>query len=141
MTTVADVMTRDAVTITPNETVRAAAQLMDELNVGALPVCDGEDLIGIVTDRDIAIRAVSAGLDLESPVESISSRPIEWCYEDDDVEAVQKKMAEQQIRRLPVIDREKHLVGIVSLGDLATHEDGDMSSTLGAISSPSKPDR
>lgn len=141
MTRVADVMTRDAVTLAPNETVRAAARMMDELNVGALPVCDGKRLVGMVTDRDIAVRAVSAGMDLESPVERIASEPVAWCFEDDDVNAVHDKMADQQIRRLPVVDSEKRLVGVVSLGDLATHEDGNMSSTLGAISSPSRPDR
>ncbi|GLU32048.1 CBS domain-containing protein [Trinickia caryophylli] len=141
MTRVADVMTRDAVTLAPNETVRAAARMMDELNVGALPVCDGKRLVGMVTDRDIAVRAVSAGMDLESPVERIASEPVAWCFEDDDVNAVHDKMADRQIRRLPVVDNEKHLVGVVSLGDLATHEDGNMSSTLGAISSPSGPDR
>ena len=141
MTRVADVMTRDAATLAPNETVRMAARMMDELNVGALPVCDGRKLVGIVTDRDIAVRAVSTGMDLESPVERIASGPVAWCFEEDDIETIQRKMADQQIRRIPVVDHHKRLVGIVSLGDMATHEDGGMSSTLGAISSPSKPDR
>jgi CBS domain-containing protein len=141
MTRVADVMTRDAATLAPNETVRMAARMMDELNVGALPVCDGRKLVGIVTDRDIAVRAVSTGMDLESPVERIASGPVAWCFEEDDIETIQRKMADQQIRRIPVVDHDKRLVGIVSLGDMATHEDGGMSSTLGAISSPSKPDR
>ena len=141
MTRVADVMTRDAATLAPSETVRMAARMMDELNVGALPVCDGRKLVGIVTDRDIAVRAVSTGMDLESPVERIASGPVAWCFEEDEIETIQRKMADQQIRRLPVVDHEKRLVGIVSLGDMATHEDGGMSSTLGAISSPSKPDR
>ena len=141
MTRVAEVMTRDAATLAPSETVRNAARMMDELNVGALPVCDGRTLVGIVTDRDIAVRAVSAGMDANAPVESIASSPIAWCFEDDDIESVQRKMADQQIRRLPVVDQEKHLVGIVSLGDIATNADGNLSSTLGAISSPSQPDR
>jgi CBS domain-containing protein len=134
-------MTRDAATLAPNATMQAAAKMMDELNVGALPVCDGHKLVGIVTDRDIVVRAVSAGMDPNSPVQSIASGPIAWCFDDDDVQDVQRKMAEQQIRRLPVVDHERHLVGIVSLGDLATNADGNMSSTLGAVSSPSAPDR
>jgi CBS domain-containing protein len=134
-------MTRNATTLAPNETVREAARMMDEMNVGALPVCDGKRLIGMVTDRDIVVRAVSAGMDLDSPVDRIASKPIAWCFENDDVEAVQNKMADQQIRRVPVVDDTKQLVGIVSLGDLATHQDGNMSSTLGSISSPSEPDR
>ncbi|PTB22473.1 CBS domain-containing protein [Trinickia symbiotica] len=141
MTRVAEVMTRNATTLAPNETVREAARMMDEMNVGALPVCDGKRLIGMVTDRDIAVRAVSAGMDLDSPVDRIASKPIAWCFENDDVEAVQHKMADQQIRRVPVVDDKKQLVGIISLGDLATHQDGNMSSTLGSISSPSEPDR
>jgi CBS domain-containing protein len=141
MTRVAEVMTRNATTLAPNETVREAARMMDEMNVGALPVCDGKRLIGMVTDRDIVVRAVSAGMDLDSPVDRIASKPIAWCFENDDVEAVQNKMADQQIRRVPVVDDTKQLVGIVSLGDLATHQDGNMSSTLGSISSPSEPDR
>jgi CBS domain-containing protein len=141
MTRVADVMTREAARLAPNATVRAAARMMDELNIGALPVCDGKKLVGMVTDRDIVVRAVAAGMDLESPIDRIASRPIAWCYEDDQVETVQQKMADQQIRRVPVVDREQQLVGIVSLGDLATHQDGNMSSTLGAISAPSQPDR
>lgn len=142
MTTVAEVMTRDAATLAPNETVQAAAKMMDELNVGALPVCDGTTLVGMVTDRDIVVRAVSAGMDpSSSPVRSISSGPVAWCFDDDDVKDVERKMADQQIRRLPVLDHEKHLVGMVSLGDLATNADGNISSTLGAVSSPSAPDR
>ncbi|MEX3958685.1 CBS domain-containing protein [Trinickia sp. EG282A] len=141
MTRVAEVMTRNAATLAPNETVREAARMMDEMNVGALPVCDGKRLIGMVTDRDIVVRAVSAGMDLNSPVDRIASKPVAWCFENDDVEAVQNKMADQQIRRVPVVDDTKQLVGIISLGDLATHQDGNMSSTLGSISSPSEPDR
>ncbi len=141
MTRVAEVMTRDAATLAPNASVRSAARMMDELNVGALPVCDGTKLVGMVTDRDIVVRAVSAGMDLEAPIDQIVSGPVAWCFENDDIEEVQHKMADQQIRRMPVVDDAKQLVGIVSLGDLATHEDGNMSYTLGAISSPSKPDR
>ncbi|MGN6669467.1 MAG: CBS domain-containing protein [Trinickia sp.] len=142
MTTVAEVMTRDAVTLAPNETVQTAAKKMDELNVGALPVCDGTKLVGMVTDRDIVVRAVSAGMDpSRSTVRSITSEPITWCFDDDDVKEAERKMADQQIRRLPVLDHEKHLVGMVSLGDLATSADGSISSTLSAVSSPSAPDR
>lgn len=141
MTTVAEVMTRDVATLAPDDTIRAAAQKMDELNVGALPVCDGTKLVGIVTDRDIVVRAVSAGVGSASPVGGIVSGPVDWCYESEDVSVAQKKMADRQIRRLPVVDAEKRLVGIVALGDVATNADGEISSTLGAVSSPSRPDR
>ena len=141
MTTVAEVMTRDVQTLAPDDTIRTAAQKMDELNVGALPVCDGAKLIGMVTDRDIVVRAVSAGVGAASPIGGIVSEPVYWCYDDEDVSVVQRKMADRQIRRLPVVNAEKRLVGIVSLGDVATNADGEMSSTLGAVSSPSHPDR
>lgn len=141
MTTVAEVMTRDASTIGPTQSLRDAAKMMDELNVGALPVCDGTRLIGMLTDRDIVVRAVSAGVPPDERIEGVVSGPAQWCYEDDDIDEVRRKMENALIRRVPVVDREKRLVGIVSLGDLATSADGGMSSTLGAISSPSAPDR
>lgn len=141
MTTVAEVMTRDVATLAPDDTIRTAAQKMDELNVGALPVCDGAKLVGIVTDRDIVVRAVSAGVGSASAVRDIVSEPVDWCYEDEDVSIAQKKMADRQIRRLPVVDADKRLVGIIALGDVATNADGEISSTLGAVSSPSRPDR
>ncbi|KOR23443.1 CBS domain-containing protein [Burkholderia cenocepacia] len=141
MTRVSEVMTRDAATIGPTQSLREAARLMNDLNVGALPVCDGTRLIGMLTDRDIVVRAVSMGVPPDEAVEGVVSGPANWCYEDDDISAVQKKMEDAQIRRVPVVDRQKRLVGIVALGDLATAADGAMSSTLGAVSAPSRPDR
>ncbi|KVL44084.1 CBS domain-containing protein [Burkholderia territorii] len=141
MTLVSEVMTRDAATVGPTQSLRDAAKLMRDLNVGALPVCDGTRLIGMLTDRDIVVRAVSQGVRPDERIEGVVSGPADWCYEDDDISAVQKKMEDLQIRRVPVVDREKRLVGIVALGDLATSTDGGMSSTLGAVSSPSHPER
>ncbi|HHV7518677.1 TPA: CBS domain-containing protein [Burkholderia orbicola] len=141
MTRVSEVMTRDAATIGPTQSLREAARLMNDLNVGALPVCDGTRLIGMLTDRDIVVRAVSMGVPPDEAVEGVVSGPANWCYEDDDISAVQKKMEDAQIRRVPVVDRQKRLVGIVALGDLASAADGAMSSTLGTVSAPSRPDR
>ncbi|WP_246792328.1 CBS domain-containing protein [Burkholderia perseverans] len=141
MTTVADVMTRDPATVAPDQTLRHAARLMDELNVGALPVCDGTRLIGMLTDRDIVVRAVSAGVGPDEPIEGVASGPALWCHEADDLDAVRSRMADRQIRRVPVVDAGKRLVGIVALGDIATSADGGVSSALGAISSPSTPQR
>ncbi|MFH5255645.1 CBS domain-containing protein [Burkholderia semiarida] len=141
MTCVSEVMTRDAATIGPTQSLREAARLMSELNVGALPVCDGTRLIGMLTDRDIFVRAVSMGVPPNESIEGVVSGPANWCYEDDDISVVQKKMEDAQIRRVPVVDRQKRLVGIVALGDLATAADGAMSSTLGAVSAPARPDR
>ncbi|MCA8242359.1 CBS domain-containing protein [Burkholderia sp. AU32262] len=141
MTCVSEVMTRDAATIGPTQSLREAARLMSELNVGALPVCDGTRLIGMLTDRDIVVRAVSMGVPPNESIEGVVSGPANWCYEDDDISVVQNKMEDAQIRRVPVVDRQKRLVGIVALGDLATAADGAMSSTLGAVSAPARPDR
>jgi CBS domain-containing protein len=141
MTKVAELMTRDVQAIAPTETIRRAAELMDELNVGALPVCDGERLKGLVTDRDIVVRAVSIGKEPSCAVQEVASEPVEWCFENDEVEPVIERMEQLQIRRMVVVDSEKQLVGMLSLGDIATWSDGEVSSTISAISTPSVPDR
>jgi osmotically-inducible protein OsmY/CBS domain-containing protein len=139
---IADVMTRDVRVVQPDRTVRDAARLMDELNVGALPVCDGRRLIGMITDRDITVRAVAAGLSPgETAVEEVMSADVSWCFDDDDVDDVVETMSRRQIRRIPVVDRGKRLVGIVALGDLATDQEEDAGRALRRISTPSEPDR
>lgn len=116
---ISDVMTPDVEVIGPDDTLRTAAQMMADIDAGTLPVCDGERLVGMVTDRDITVRAVAAGCDPEAtPVRNVMSEEPRYCFEDDDVEEVSKKMASWHVRRLPVLDRDKRLVGIVSLGDL-----------------------
>jgi len=115
-----EVMTRDVEVIRPEAPIAEAARKMDELNIGPLPVCDGDRLIGMVTDRDITVRATSAGRDPQTtPVREAMSQDVLYCYEDQDVRDAARMMSEQQIRRLPVISRDKRLVGIVSLGDIA----------------------
>jgi len=137
-------MTPDVEVIAPQSTIREAAQLMDEINVGSLPVCDGRRLLGMVTDRDITIRATAAG---KSPdeclVEEVMSEGADWCFEDEAVEDAMEKMQARQIRRLPVVDRDKMLVGIISLGDLAvdTERQEEVAETLERISDPAKPER
>ncbi|HJU20270.1 MAG TPA: CBS domain-containing protein [Stellaceae bacterium] len=117
---ISEVMTPDVEVIRPDDTLRTAAQMMADIDAGVLPVCDGERLVGMVTDRDITVRAVAAGCDPEkTPVSDVMSEELRHCFEDDDAEAVSKKMAEWHVRRVPVLDRDKRLVGIVSLGDLA----------------------
>jgi len=143
MQTISDVMTRDVSVIGPQENVRRAAQLMDELNVGALPVCDGRRLVGVITDRDITVRATAAG---ESPenmrVEQVMTDQVRWCYEDQTVDEVMQQMADTQIRRVPVVTRDTHeLIGIVALGDLATKHSAQVDRTLEQISTPARPDR
>ncbi|HEV2611805.1 MAG TPA: CBS domain-containing protein [Noviherbaspirillum sp.] len=122
MQTVGEVMSRNARSITPQETLQHAAKLMDELDVGALPVCNGERLVGMVTDRDIAIRGAAAGKSPHSAhVEDVMSTEVRWCFEDEPLDDVIQQMSYNQIRRLPVIshDDSHRLVGMVSLGDLA----------------------
>lgn len=143
MQKISDVMTRDVRVIGPQESVQRAAQLMDQLNVGALPVCDGRRLVGMITDRDITVRATSAG---EAPegvsVEEVMTDQVRWCYEDQSVDEVMQQMADTQIRRVPVVERDSRtLVGIVSLGDLATKHSAQVDRTLEEISTPARPDR
>ncbi|MEO5670476.1 MAG: CBS domain-containing protein [Ramlibacter sp.] len=145
MTTVADVMTRGVRSMSPNDTVAKAAQAMDELNVGVIPVCDGDKLVGMVTDRDIVIRGVAQGGDMKTvKLCDVMSTNVRCTTEDEDVDTVLGEMAGAQIRRLPVVDGNKRLVGIVSLGDIADKDPGDstdVANSLADISSPSKPDR
>ena len=137
MTAVTDIMSTDVRTIEPQQSLRVAAQMMKELDVGALPVCDGRRLLGMVTDRDIALRAVAEGLAPDAAcVSDIMTPDIAFCSEDDDAEDVMKKMGERQIRRLPVLNRSNQLVGIVSLGDLATRQSADIDDTVREISEP-----
>ena len=139
---IADVMTREVKVIGPERSVREAARLMDDLNVGALPVCDGQRLVGMITDRDITVRATAVGEDPDrTQVTKIMSEDVRWCFEDDDVSEVVRTMGDVQIRRLPVVDREKRVVGIVALGDLATDRAEGTEEALRNISEPSEPDR
>jgi CBS domain-containing protein len=139
---IAEVMTREVKVIGPERSVRDAARLMDDLNVGALPVCDGQRLVGMITDRDITVRATAAGEDPDrTQVKKIMSEDVRWCFEDDDVSEVVRTMGDVQIRRLPVVDREKRVVGIVALGDLATDRAEGTEEALRNISEPSEPDR
>lgn len=98
---------------------------MAETDVGVLPVAESDRLVGMITDRDIAVRAVAAGRGPDTNVRDTMSPEIKYCFEDDDVDEVCENMSDQQLRRLPVVDREKNLVGIVSLADLARESDSD----------------
>src|SRR4051794_31366946 len=121
MPNVSEIMTRVVRTISPQDTIQRAAQMMDELNVGIVPVCDGEKLVGMITDRDITIRATSVGsAPGETRVEEVMTADVRWCFDDQSVDEVMEQMADVQIRRVPVINHDKKLVGIVALGDVAT---------------------
>ena len=145
MTTVAEVMTRDVRTMAPSDSVVDAARCMDELNVGVIPVCDGGKLVGMVTDRDIVVRGVAQQGEIKGmKLADVMSAHVRCAKEDDDVDQVLSDMADAQIRRLPVVDGNQRLVGIVSLGDIAAKNPGDeveVGMSLGDISTPAEPDR
>jgi CBS domain-containing protein len=116
---ISEVMTRDVQTVRPDQTAREAASFMLRANAGAIPVAEGDRLVGMITDRDIAVRGIAEGHGPETPVRDLMSNDMVCAHIDDNVEDVATKMSEAQVRRLPVIDREDRLCGIVSLGDLA----------------------
>lgn len=138
---VRDIMSREVEVIDPNTVIQEAASKMKSLDVGSLPVCDNKRLIGVVTDRDIAVRAVAAGRDPKATKVSEAMTPeLIYCYEDEPVREAAKLMERYQIRRLPILNREKQLVGIVSLGDLAVETGNEKLSgkVLEEVSEPVK---
>jgi CBS domain-containing protein len=139
-----DVMTRNVEIVDPNANLQEAAGLMKTLDVGSLPVCDGNRVHGVLTDRDITIRAVAEGRDpRQTPVREIMSTDLIYCFEDQAVEEAALLMEEHQIRRLPIMSRDKRLVGIVALGDLAVEVDDEalVGEVLESISEPAQPQR
>ena len=145
MSTVSDVMTRDPRSLRPTDTILLAAQAMEELNVGVIPVCEDDQLVGMVTDRDIVVRGVAQGLDAgTATLADVMSTHVRTAREDDDLDDTLGTMGMNQIRRMPVVDQQKRLIGIVSLGDIAAKGpdgDVDVANSLGDISSPAEPDR
>ena len=135
---VREAMTRDVRLVKPDQPIREAAKLMGELEIGALPVEENDRLVGMITDRDIAVRAVAAGRGADTPIRDVMSGEIKYCYEDQTVDEVTQNMGELRIRRLPVLNRDKRLVGILSLGDLAIDETArdEAGEALGGISRP-----
>ena len=123
---ISDCMTRDVQVVKPDQPIREAAQFMLRTDAGSMPVCDGDRLVGMVTDRDIAVRAVAEGRGPDTPVREAMTDHIDYCYDDDEIEDVAVRMSDMQVRRFPVIGRENNkLVGIVSLGDLTRSEESD----------------
>lgn len=122
---VSDVMTRNVQTVRPDEPVQQAASFMLTADAGSIPVTDGDRLIGMITDRDIAVRGVAKGYGPDTPVRELMTDDIVSARADDDVEEVATKMSQAQVRRLPVIDDNERLCGIVSLGDLAREADDE----------------
>jgi CBS domain-containing protein len=146
MQRISDIMSRNAATVAPGDTIERAARLMRDDDVGALPVCDGGQLVGMVTDRDLALRGSALGkTPQDAHVDEIMSGEVRWCYEDQPLDDVMAQMADAQVRRIPVLshDAARRLVGIVSLGDLATRAGaqagGDLQDVTEMVSRPGNP--
>ncbi|HKB02725.1 MAG TPA: CBS domain-containing protein [Gemmataceae bacterium] len=141
---VSEVMTRGAECTHPDATVREAAVRMQALDIGSLPVCENDRLVGMVTDRDVTVRTTAAGADPnDARVRDAMTPGVHFCFDDQDVAEAAQLMKDNQVRRLPVLDRNKRMVGIVSLGDLAveTQDEQLAGNTLEAVSEPAEPNR
>ena len=138
MSNVSDIMSTDVQVVEPQDSLRHAAELMQELDVGALPVCDGERLLGMLTDRDITVRGVAQGLDPDATaVSDIMTGEVQFATADQDTAEVMRVMGDKQIRRMPVVDQDRRLIGIVSITDLALRQPGHIDTTVREISEPS----
>jgi CBS domain-containing protein len=133
-----DLMSRDVKVISPDMTIGEAAKQMRDGDFGMLPVGEDDRMIGTISDRDIAIRAVAEGRSAGTRVRDVMSEGVAWAYEDDSVEQGAKLMSERQVRRLPVVNRNKRLVGIVALGDFAV-ESSEIRPAAAALAEISKP--
>jgi CBS domain-containing protein len=141
---IAEIMTQDPEVIRSDFVLKDAALMMRELDVGMLPIGKDDRLVGMLTDRDITIRATAEGRDpTKTQVHEVMTQEVVYCFEDQDVSEAAKLMQERQIRRLPILDREKRLIGIVSLGDVAVHsgEKNVVAETIKEVSEPAAPHR
>jgi CBS domain-containing protein len=139
-----DIMTRNVEVIHPNTFIRDAAKMMNTLNVGLLPVCDGEQLVGVLSDRDITIRSAAIGLEpRKTRAGQVMTAEVIYCFDDQDIEEATKLMEEKQIRRLLILNRDKQLVGFVSLGDVAVRTGNQelAGKTVKEVSEPAEPNR
>jgi CBS domain-containing protein len=136
MQTIAEVMTREVTSISPKERISRAAQIMNEMDVGAIPVCDGQRLVGMITDRDITIRATSMELMSDDTlVEEVMTEDVQHCFDNQTIDEVLEDIEDSKIRRIPVLDHNTNApVGIVALSDLATRNAEGISDTLKNIS-------
>ena len=134
---ISEVMTTEVETINADQTAREAASFMLRADAGSIPVCDGDRVIGMITDRDIAVRGVAEGRGPDTPVSELMSDGIICAHEDEDISKVAQRMSEEQVRRIPVLDSDEKLVGIVSLGDLTRETNGEAAhEALEGVSAP-----
>ena len=134
---VSKIMTRDVRLLSPHNTIREAASLMAEIDAGSLPVGENDRLVGMVTDRDIVVRGVALGKPIDTKVSAVMSTEMLYCFDTDEIDNVARNMGKAQVRRLPVVNSDKRLVGIVSLGDLARKDDpATIGQTVTRVSTP-----
>jgi CBS domain-containing protein len=135
---VSEAITRDVRVVSPDHTIEAAARMMAEIDAGVLPVTENDQLIGMITDRDIVVRAVAQGKGLDARMRKVMTPDVKYCFEDEPIAHVAHNMGDVQLRRLPVVNRDKRLVGILSLGDLAQVQGSQPAGqALAGISQPS----
>jgi CBS domain-containing protein len=134
---VSKIMSREVTLLNPEQTICVAASLMAEIDAGALPVGENDRLVGMITDRDIVIRAVAQGRSADTKVADVMSKEVLYCFDTDEIDDVARNMGKARVRRLPVVNRDKRLVGIVSLGDLARNDDAtNIGQTVTRVSTP-----
>src|SRR5437660_10677830 len=133
---VSEAMTRDVRVASPDETIRQAAKTMATLDAGVLPVGENDHLIGMITDRDIAIRGIAQGKGPKAKVRDVMTEDVKYCFDDQEVDEVTRNMADIQVRRLPVLNRDKRMVGIICRGDIAISDGKDAGEALQGISRP-----
>jgi len=121
-----EVMTRDVRISRPDQTIQDAAWQMLEIDAGALPVGENDRLVGMITDRDIAVRGIAKGKGPQTPVREVMTSDVKFCFEDEETDHIVQNMGDQQIRRLPVLNRNKRLVGLLSVGDVAIAEGSEL---------------
>jgi CBS domain-containing protein len=134
---ISECMTKDVKVCNPDQSIRDAARMMADIDAGIIPVGENDKLVGMITDRDIAVRAVAQGKGPDAKIREVMSKEVLYCFEDQDTAEVAKNMGEQKVRRLPVVSRDKRLVGIVSLGDVA--QDAKSVTTGKAVKEISEP--
>jgi len=134
---VRDCMSHDVQVANPRQTIAEAARMMAECDAGVLPVGESDRLVGMITDRDIVVRAVAKNLGPNTAIrDAMSNDQVLYCFEDDDVADVAENLAEQQVRRLPVLNRDKRLVGIISIGDIAKAAERKAGAAVAGITRP-----
>ena len=134
---VSEVMSPEVNIASPQQTIREAAEMMAAIDAGVLPVGENDRLVGMITDRDIAVRAVAHGKPPDTRIRDVMTDDVKYCFDDDELEEVARNMGDIQIRRLPVVNRDKRLVGIVSIADIAAAEEPEVvGDAVSGISEP-----